>query len=196
MPAIFNPTFIPHPPSKRKTPTVAKIKTTLSSLTADAQALHELLAEQAELHEGDITDVDPILDKWFAELSGNIDDKMDGYAYVMANLAADAETLKAEEDRIAKRRYALQNAKTRMSRRLCDWMRENKIEKRKTLKHGFTVVQGRERVEMTVEAADLPAAYRIVSIEADKKGILEDLKKGAEIPGCSIERGDPYLLVR
>lgn len=175
---------------------MAKIKTTLSSLTADAQALHELLAEQAELHEGDITDVDPILDRWFAELSVNQDEKMDGYAYVMANLTADAETLKAEEERIAKRRYALQNAKSRMSRRLCDWMRENKIEKRKTLKHGFTVVAGREKVEWDGNTETLPAAYRIVSIDADKKGIMEALKQGSTVPGCSLGRGDPYLLVR
>ncbi len=175
---------------------MAKIKTTLTSLTADAQALHDLLAEQAELHDGDITDVDPILDKWFAEIGENIDAKMDGYAYVMAQMAADAEVIKAEEERLAKRRYALQNGKTRMSRRLCDWMRENKIEKRKTLTHGFTVVQGREKVEWDGKTETLPAAYRVVTIDADKKGIMVGLKAGTEIPGCSLGRGDPYLLVR
>lgn len=189
--------------AKELSPTPAAKPTTkasLASLTADSQALQELLAEAAEAAEGDLSDGDAmaILDKWFAEIGTAIDSKLNGYAYVIAQFKADAEALKAEEERIAKRRKTAANNADRMKWRLQEWLVANKMFKHKTATHSFTIQDGRERVEFSADlkATDLPPQFRVVEITPDKKAIGEALKAGQTVPGCALGRGDPYLVIR
>lgn len=175
-------------------------KMTLAALTEESQALHDLIAEACEANEGDLTSggADVILDKWFAEIGGQIDAKLDGYAYVIDQLNANAEALKSEEERISKRRKSEESNAARMKKRLSDWLQQQNMPKHKTLKHSFTIVGGRDRVEIdpNLKVETLPPQFRIVEVRADKTAIGDALKAGKSVIGCAMGKGDPYLLIR
>lgn len=163
--------------------------------------LYELMGEYAELQ---AAAEDPDIDaEQFAELlkkvdeaKGELRDKVDRIAKLLRNLNGDAQKLKYEEQRLARRRQAMDNN----AERLRDWVRTTMelldVDKIKT--EMFTVTLGKPsfRVEV-LDEKQVPKEYVRTEIKVDKKAILKAANEDGEIiPGCDVRQGPRKLTFR
>lgn len=163
--------------------------------------LYELMGEYAELQEAaENPDVDA---EQFAELikkvdeaKGELRDKVDRIARLLRNLDADARKLKYEEQRLAKRRQAMNNN----SERLRDWVRTTMelldVDKIKTEMFTVTLGQPSFRVEV-LDETKVPKEYVRTEIKVDKKAVLKAVNEDGEIiEGCDVRYGPRKLTFR
>lgn len=150
--------------------------------------LYELSAEYRALSTLDESeDVDAIL----AHVSEALEQKAVNIAFVLREMACDAEAIKAEEDRLYERRKAHE----KRAERLREYLRANMERANITqVKHALltlSLVQNPPAVQVLDESA-VPAEYKCekVATIVSKADILAEYKRTGEIPsGCDIQRG-------
>ena len=150
--------------------------------------LYELAQNYAQLMEmAEEMESDALVDTLEA-LQDAIEDKAENIAKFIKNLEADAKIIKEEEQRLAERRRAI----------------ETKVDKLKTYLQEQLEIAGLQKVKRptitvaiqnnppSVEIADeklIPSEFMIPQpAKVDKRAILERLKNGEEIPGCSLKQ--------
>lgn len=122
-------------------------------------------------------------------IEGELEDKAENYAKVFTQMIADAEALKTEEERIHNRRTAIENNVKRMKDILQQMMEITGKTKFKTNLFSFNIQNNPPSVEIA-EDANIPEVFLIEQEpKIDKKGILEALKAGKAVDGCSIKQG-------
>jgi hypothetical protein len=123
-------------------------------------------------------------------ITGEIEDKADGIACVLKSLDAEIFAIKTEEQNLAERRKAKENAKERLKQYLADTLLGLGIDKVETARNRITF-----RKSESVEVDDgfiLWAAENKAELltfkepTANKTEIKKALKNGAEIPGARI----------
>lgn len=140
--------------------------------------LFELTGEWLDLYEmADDPDMDA--DVWFdtiEALEGEIEDKADGYAKVIAQLNADMDAIKAEEDRLYNRRKTIDNRIKNMKERLQAMMELTGKTKIKTTFFSFGIQKNPASVVIDDESK-VPAGYWIPQQpKLDKTSLKEWLK--------------------
>lgn len=146
-------------------------------------------------------DTDPqVLDDSLEALSGEIEDKADGYAKVITELKVQRDALKAEKDRIDGRIKSLDKNIDRMNESLKTSMIYTGKTKFKTSLFSFSVQKN--PVHVVIDEAymeNIPERY-IIRKElqsVDKKQILEDLKNGSvDLDGIAHLEQDVSLRIR
>ena len=146
--------------------------------------LYDLTGAWLDLYDmADDPDMDA--DVWFDTIEGiegEIEDKADGYAKVIAQLNADAVAIKAEEDRLYSRRKTIENRINNMKSRLQAMMELTGKTKFKTPLFSFSVQKNPASVVIDNEAL-IPDAYWIPQEpKLDKAAIKEALKSEDEVP--------------
>jgi predicted extracellular nuclease len=118
-----------------------------------------------------------------------IEDKAENMAYVIKSIEADVKALKEEESRLKDRRTALENRVASMKQYLFDQLSAACIEKVKRPKITVSIVNNPASVEVADELV-IPEDYLVPQPpKVDRKAILERLKAGEEVPGCSLKQG-------
>lgn len=118
-------------------------------------------------------------------------------AYVIRNISADVESLKAEEDRLSKRRKEAENHIERLKQYLCDGMKQNSM--KKAGDGVINVTLGSPKPALTIDNEDeIPDHYRKIktSSSIDRKALLDDLKGGQEVPGASVGESKPSITIK
>ena len=111
-----------------------------------------------------------------------IEEKADGYARVIRNTEADIAGIKAEEERLAKKRKTLENSIKQMKDNLEDAMRATGKTKFKTELFSFNIQKNPPKVQL-IEGVVIPDAYLIKQDpKVDAAYIKEQLKNGKELP--------------
>ena len=160
-------------------------KTTLMQIGADGMALDQLIEEYAAEHEGDLTEIAPVIDAWLDENATQLQVKLEGYAAVIREYEARAAARKTEAQRMA----ALAQADTSQAQHLKDrlkWFFEArgilKIETA-TAKISLANNGGKLPVILTddLDVSGLPERFQRIHIEADKTAIYEALEAGEDI---------------
>lgn len=107
-----------------------------------------------------------------------IEDKADSYAYIMRELDGDMAKLKAEEDRLAKRRKMLENHKDRLKSRLYDAMKEMGKTEIKTSLNTFRIQKngGKRALVLDCEVDKLPAQFLKTTVVSDQDAIRKYLE--------------------
>lgn len=118
-----------------------------------------------------------------------IEEKVEKTAFLIRNLEADVIAIKEEEKRLKDRRQALENKIQRMKDYLFEQLEKAGIDRVK-------------RPLITVSIQNNPPSVRVVNEELipshfmipqppklDKKGILEKLKHGENVPGVELAQG-------
>lgn len=153
--------------------------------------LYELTGEMLELlamaEEPDI-DAQALADTMEA-IEGEFEDKADGYAKVISQLNAQAEMLKAEEDRLAKRRKAMTNSAEQIKKRLEASMIATGKTKFKTQFFSFGIQKNPKKVVLAegVDINDIPAEYlRFSEPKLDNTAVKEAIEKGVNISWASL----------
>ncbi|MCZ2111935.1 MAG: siphovirus Gp157 family protein [Dehalococcoidia bacterium] len=108
---------------------------------------------------------------------------------------AEAEALKTEEARLAKRRKALENRADSVRGYLLAQLVAAGIDKLKTKLFGITVNKPRKSV-VVGDLEMLPPEFVRTKKEADKVAIKKVLEEGGQVPGAHLEDGQPSLTVK
>jgi hypothetical protein len=157
--------------------------------------LEQLWDEVRDILSGEVTEgpdgltlsPDDALD-WIEQALSRIEDTRDvkalNIAAMIKNHRAEAEALKVEKTRLAKRQQAAE--------RTVQWLTtylEQFLEPGLKLKDARSTIGWRrsEGVRLTVRPEELPDEYVRIKREANLSAIKEDLKAGDEVPGAVLE---------
>jgi len=125
---------------------------------------------------------------WLEDSLRKIEDERDtkalNIACLVKNFRAEAEALKAEKTRLAKRQQAAERTIERLTSYLSSF-----IEPGLKLKDARAAIGWRrsEAVVLSVAPDELPEDYVRIKREADLRQIKEDLKAGEDVPGATLE---------
>lgn len=162
----------------------------LYELTEEWESVAEML------YDGE-TDEQVILDT-LESIDGEIEDKADNFAKLIRSMKADAEALKAEEDRIHCRRMSLENR----AQRLKDTLQAN-LEfigktKFKTALFSFSVSKngGKQPLEITDNLDDIPDRFLIPQPPMVDKDKVRELLKEKEVEWASLKPYGTHLNIR
>lgn len=150
--------------------------------------LYELAQNYAQLLEmADDMESDALVDTLEA-LQGEIEEKAENIAKLIKNLEADAKIIKEEEQRLAERRRAIEAKVERLKAYLQEQLEVAGLQKVKRP----TITVAIQANPPSVEIADeklISSEFMIPQpAKIDKKAILERLKNGEIIPGCSLKQ--------
>lgn len=125
---------------------------------------------------------DPDMDAevWFDTLEGiegEIEVKAENYGKVIKQLKADAEAVKAEKDRLARKQQSLENKATYLMRRLQEAMELVEKDKIKTELFSFNIQNNPPSVFIADESR-VPEEFLKTKVEVDKTKIKDWLKEG------------------
>lgn len=153
--------------------------------------LYDLTQEYAQLLEmAEDADLDPqVLADTFEGLDGEIEEKADGYAKVIAQLKADAGGLEKEIERLTKRKESLEGNIKRMKDSLEGAMKTTGKTKFKTKFFSFWIQKNTPSLKLDVTDDAVPAKYRIPQPDKiDREQIKKDLKAGMEVEWAHMEQ--------
>jgi len=123
-------------------------------------------------------------------LQGSLEDKAVNLAKFFRNLEAMADAIKEAEDRMARRRRAIESR----VKWLKDYLRQNMdacgIQKIESPWFVLAIQKNPAAVDVFDEAA-VPAEFKeeVVSVRLDKAGIKRALESGQTVPGAALMRG-------
>lgn len=148
---------------------------TLYDLTEEYKAIYELAS--------DTDDIESI-NELFEKLNGDFGNKLDSCSHIILELKSDSEKIKAEIDRLSKRKKALDNNADAIKERMKYAVVQTGEMKHKTLLHSYSV--GNSKSVAIDDLGLLPIEYKRISYDADKKAIKEALELG-ELQGAHFE---------
>ena len=148
-------------------------------LTQDYLRLLEM-AEDPELDPEVIADT-------FEAIDGELEIKAENYAKVMKNLEGDIAALKAEEERLSKKRKAIENNNKRMKLALQEAMEITGKTKFKTELFGFSIQKNAPSVVIdAADIRDIPEEYlKFKEPEIDKTAIKNAINAGVDFEGLA-----------
>jgi hypothetical protein len=166
-------------------------------------SLYELTGDYAKFAEiaqqGDLDDdMQAMLDDALANLTDDIEVKLESYAKVIKNFESDIEGLKKEEDRLAGKRKTLENRVKSMKTAMRDAMIATGKLKVKGDLFSFTVRNNAPSVVMDVNyIEDVPEKYLIAQEpKIDRKLLAEDIKSGADLEGIAHLESSQSILIK
>lgn len=156
-------------------------KTTLFDLTGDWLRLYDM---------ADDPDTDPqAFFDTMEGIEGEIEDKADGYACVIAKLNGEAKAIKEQEERLSKRRKAIEGNIKHMKDVLQDAMEETGKTKFKTTLWSFGIQNNPASVVIDTDDMDaVPCIYVKTVREFDKSAIKDAIKNGEDIGFAHLEQ--------
>ena len=149
---------------------------TLYEMTSNAHVLYDLLTS-GEIDEQTFNDT--------LEAMGT-EEKLESYCKVIRQLEADAEVLKSEKDRIAKKQKSVENSIARMKTAIVNFLYAQNTEK--TSAGIFTVAISKSKAVNVVDESKVPVRFLVEQApKVDKKAIMELLKNGETVEGCELK---------
>lgn len=122
----------------------------------------------------------------YAEYNAAAAEKLEGTACYVRELKAEADAIKAEEERLAKRRKALENK----SERLKNYMMPALEAMGGKVKGVMASVRiGKSQAVTVFDLDALPDAFKrvVTKVDPDKVALKKALKAGEDIPGAALE---------
>ena len=141
----------------------------------------------------DDPDLDPqTLADTMEGVEGELEMKAESYAKIMKNLEGDVAALKAEEERLANRRKAIENNIKNMKITLQSMMTFTGKVKFKTDLFSFGIQKNAPSVVIDTDINNLPTEFlKFKDPEPDKAKLKEALKNGEDLSGyCHLEQSE------
>ena len=149
----------------------------------------------------DLLDIEGLDDQVFADtmegLELELEYKLFNTAAYMQNIEADAKALKEAEDRIKSRRIIIENKVKRLNEYVRFNLDQSGIPKIERPEFRLSLRKGVEVVEIKDESI-VPKDFINTKIikSVDKKSAAKALKDGQQIPGLSLKRNKPNLVIK
>lgn len=149
--------------------------------------------ELIDLETGEVISVADALEK----LEMARETKIENAAMMVKNLSAEAAAIKAEEEKLAKRRKAIENKADEVKQFLVRALtrEDGTSEKFRTARAAVTVKMNPAKVIISDEKL-LPEVFfrEIIDRKPDRAQIKEVLSRGIEVPGAALERGRSVMI--
>ena len=131
-------------------------------------------------------------------IEGAIEDKAEACAFIMRNLDADIDAIKAEEHRLEKRRKALEKHKNNMKENLYSTMKSVGRREIKTPLFSFNIQKagGKRGLILDIEPDKLPAEFQKVTIEANNEALRQYLQENESCEYCHLAEQGESLRIR
>lgn len=114
------------------------------------------------------------------------EEKLESYCKVIRQLEADAEMLKAEKDRIDKKKKTVDNSIDRMKKAIIQFMKVQQTNKASA--GTFTVALSTSKAVNILDEGKIPERFLIEQApKIDKAAIRKEMMEGAEIEGCELQ---------
>lgn len=136
------------------------------------------------LYQDDI-DEQMILDT-LESIEGEIEDKADNYAYIIAEILNDANACKSEKDRLEKRQKSLENKAKNLKNFLAGIMKDTGKTNFKTQLHTFRIQKNGGKRTLTIDG-EVPEEYKKTVVENDTDKIRQALENGEELKFAHLE---------
>lgn len=148
----------------------------LFEMTVAANELYDLLTS-GEIDEQTFADT--------LEAMGT-EEKLESYCKVIRQLEADAEMLKAEKDRIDKKKKTVDNSVLRMKKAVTDFLKAQGTKKASA--GTFSVALSTSKAVNILDESKIPARFLVEQApKIDKSAIRKEMMEGAEIEGCELQ---------
>ena len=146
----------------------------------------------------DGTEASLALDAHLEGLDQVLTEKAESYAIVITELLVRAAARRDEATRIRDLAATDEALAERLKRRLKESMETTGRLKIDTPKFRLSVANngGKQPLNITVPAEDLPEALRVVRLEANKDAIRAALEAGTAVPGCELAPRGTSLRIR
>lgn len=153
--------------------------------------LYELTDELFRLYEfaEDIDTDDQAFKDTLEALTGEIEDKADGYAKVIRQIESDVDVIQKEIDRLTARRDALKNNVKRMKEALQQTMIALDKPKFKTELFSFYIQKNKASVVIDDETA-VPDEYYVTKREISKTKISDAINEGKNITFAHLSQSE------
>lgn len=130
-----------------------------------------------------------------------IEDKADGYCAVINHFDYGCQMIKAEEERLKRKREVIENNIKRMKEALMqalEAMEEQGIEKPeiKTALHTIKLAGNGGKQPMTVTEEKVPDSYKKIILETDKEKIRAELEAGKKLDFAELEPRGRHLTIK
>ena len=127
---------------------------------------------------------------------GDIQEKLQGYCVVRAELKGESDKFKAEIDRLSARKTTIDNNVKRLQDNMIFCLAECGVDKIKT--GTFTVsIQNNPKSLVKEEGIDAPSKYMVPQPDkVDNTAIRKDIKAGIDVEGYSLESLGSFLKVK
>lgn len=149
--------------------------------------------ELVDLETGEVVTVEEAI----AKLEMARDEKIENAALMVKNMTAQAEAIKAEEEKLKKRRAAIEGKTEGVKRYLIAALtrEDGTSEKFTTSRAAVSIKTNAPRTVITDEKA-IPEEFFIQKVErrVDKVQLKEVLQRGIEVPGAALERGRSVVI--
>ena len=155
---------------------------------------YRMLLEIAEDPDVDLETLDGTLEG----LTGEIEDKAEGYACVIKELEAEAAKFGAEIDRLTTQKTRFENQVKRMKDKLMEAMLAMGMTKIPTLHFKVSVANngGIQPMEVEKDISKIPKEYLVYEPKADNKKIREALSNGQQLEFASLKPRGQHLSIR
>lgn len=130
-------------------------------------------------------------------VEGEYESKAEGYAMVLANLAANDEALKKEMDKMGEKRKIIKNNMERIRRNLKDSMIATGKRKFSTALFSFRVQNTAPSLDILDEQKIPKEFWKLQEPVLDKKALLAEVKKDPEkYTGCATIKTSEALVIK
>ena len=157
----------------------------LYEIAADYQRLLEAI-DNGDIPEEALTDT-------LESITALLEDKADNIACIIKQLTAEAEAIKAEEDRLKKRRETKLKRAERLTQYLSDTLQQSGRDKVETARNVITFRKTPLKVVFDDEkrfllwAAEYAPALLNIKTSIDRTAVKNAINEGAEIRGAHVE---------
>lgn len=129
-------------------------------------------------------------------LQGDVDDKIDAYANVIADYKGKEKTVAEEIARLQSRKAGFANAQLRMKTALLEFLGTTGKRKIATTFHTVWKQNGPKTADIVDEML-IPSQYTIKRApQIDRRLIAETLKAGGDVPGAILKDGKEGVRIR
>jgi len=128
-------------------------------------------------------------------IQDDIEKKLGNIGLMNKNLLAEANVIKAEEQRLATKRKMLENRANSLKAYAQEYMLEHGTKKIKQPLITLRIQKNAPSLNVD-ENAIIPEVYYIEQDpKLDKKSLLKDIKEGIEVKGCSLKQTESIRIV-
>lgn len=122
------------------------------------------------------------------EINEEFEVKAENIIKLMKSIEGEATIIREEEKRLAANRKVLENKADRLKEYLFNTMKIIDKKKIKTPLFTLNIAKNPASVTIDIDVEYLPLEYQVFETKANKKAILEAIKSGEIIEGCSLEQ--------
>jgi hypothetical protein len=165
---------------------------TLLEISSDVKHLADVLEDCTD---GELA---PAIQQWMESIAEAEQEKLDNYCALIRDVQLRIAARQEERDRLQLHIQTDENLVAKLKGMLLWYFNQCSIRKYETERYRISVARngGKLQVEVDLPAEDLPAAFQMVELKANKDAIRTALEAGEHVKGCRLLPRGEHVQIR